>query len=220
MDTKAPYVGRLPGLGGHLLARGVEPVDFLRLVAVQRLAMEKPPAMERRLLVVDRDEPAYERQQLLLVLIQFPIEPRDLVVLAVSVVVAALAVADFVARQEHRNSLRDNQRREKGPLLVLTQGANFRIIGRTLGAAVPTVVIVRAVAILLSIGFIVLLIVRDKIGERETVVTRNEVHAGVRSTAVPLVQVARAADARGEFRGFAAVALPKAAHRVAKFAVP
>ena len=33
----------------------------------------------------------------------FPIEPRGFVVLTISVVVAALRPADFVAREQHRN---------------------------------------------------------------------------------------------------------------------
>ena len=129
-------------------------------------------------------------------------------------------MADLVAGQQHRNALREDQRGQKRPLLLLAQLDDLRIVGRPFGAAVPTVVVVGAVAIFFAVGFVVLLVVGHQVVEREAVVAGDEVDAGVRPAAAPFVQVAGAADARGELRGHAAVALPEPAHAVAVLAVP
>ena len=50
-----------------------------------------------------------------------PVEPRDLVVLAVGVVVPALRAADLVAAEQHRNALREEQRRQDVALLPRSQ---------------------------------------------------------------------------------------------------
>src|SRR5207245_10807860 len=87
-------------------------------------------------------------------------------------------------------------------------------------AAVTAVIVVGAVAVFLAIGLIVLVVVFDQVFQRETVVTSDEVDAGVRPPSALFIQVAAAAQSRREFRYRAAVALPKAADVVAVFAVP
>ena len=66
VHAQAAHVGGVPRLVGHLLAGRIEPGDFRRLVAVQRFAVEEAAAVERGLLVVDRDQAADEIEQLLL----------------------------------------------------------------------------------------------------------------------------------------------------------
>jgi len=61
MNAEAAHVGRLPGFGRHLVSGGIEPGDFLRLIAVEALAVEEAAAVERGLVVVDGDEAADER---------------------------------------------------------------------------------------------------------------------------------------------------------------
>jgi hypothetical protein len=55
------------------------------------------------------------------------------------------------------------------------QGAHGGIVARTLGAAVPTDVVVVTVAVVLAVGTLCLLVERDEIGEREAVVAGDEV---------------------------------------------
>ena len=54
-------------------------------------------------------------------LVQLPVEPGQLVVLAVGVVVAVLRVAQLVAAAEHRHALREQQRGHEVALLPLAQ---------------------------------------------------------------------------------------------------
>ena len=67
----------------------------------------------------------------------FPVDPADLVVLAIGVVVAVLRAAELVAGKQHRRALRQQQRREEIALLALAQRDDLGIVGRAFGAAVP-----------------------------------------------------------------------------------
>ena len=104
--------------------------------------------------------------------------------------------------------------------LLRAQCEDRRVVGRPFDAAVPTDVVVGAVAVVFAVGLVVLVVVGDQVVQREAVVAGDEVDAGVRAAAAPLVQVARAAEPRGELRHHAAVALPEAADAVAVLAVP
>ena len=131
-----------------------------------------------------------------------------------------LRVAQFVAGQQHRHALREQQRGDEVPLLPLAQRDDVRVVGRPFGAAVPAVVVVGAVAVVLAVGLVVLVVVADQVVQREAVVAGDEVDAGVRPPAAPCVQVAGAAEPRGELADGAAVALPEPADAVAVLAVP
>ena len=77
-----------------------------------------------------------------------------------------------------------------------------------------------AVAIVFAVGLVVVVVVGDEVVQREAVVAGDEIDAGVRPAAAPFIEIAGAAEARGEFGDHAAVALPEPADRVAVAAVP
>ena len=165
------------------------------------------------------DQAAHELEQRALVVVELPVEPRDLVVLAPRVVVAALRARELVAAEQHRHALREEQRREEVPLLPRAQRVDVRIVGRPFDAAVPRAVVVGAVAVVLAVRVVVLLVVRDEVAQREAVVRGDEVDRRERPLAVALVEIRRAAEARRELRD-ADRAAPEVAHRVAVDAVP
>ena len=72
---------------------------------------------------------------------QAPVEPGDLVVLAIRVVVARLRVAELVAREQHRHALRQEQRGEEVAHLARAQRVHAGVVGRALGAAVRAEVV-------------------------------------------------------------------------------
>ena len=74
-----------------------------------------------------------------------PIDPADLVVLAIGVVVAALAVADLVAGQDQRHALREQQGGSRLRRCCWRSRGDLRLVGRPLGAAIGAVVVVRSV---------------------------------------------------------------------------
>src|SRR5689334_20120756 len=155
--------------------------------------------MKCRLFAINRDQPSNKVKEVLLAIVELPIQPGDLVVLAVGIIVPALCVADLIAREQHGNTLRENQCRQKGPLLLFTELDNLGIVCRTFSAAVPAIVVVSAVAVFFAVGLVVFVVVRHEIVEREAIMARDEVNAGVRTAATPFVEVAGTADARGKF---------------------
>ncbi len=66
-----------------------------------------------------------------------PVDPGNLVVLAVAVVVAALGSAKLVAGQQHRNALGEEQRDEEIPHLPIAQRDDLPVVGRAFEAAGP-----------------------------------------------------------------------------------
>ncbi len=105
-------------------------------------------------------------------------------------------------------------------LLPLAQLKDIRVGRGSFRAAVPTVVVVRAVAVFFAVGLVVLAVVAHQVLQREAVVASDEIDARERLPAAVGVEVARAGEPRGEFGNGAAVALPEAADAIAVFAVP
>src|SRR6185437_1521910 len=102
----------------------------------------------------------------------------------------------------------------------VAQGLYFRIVRGPLHAMIPGMIVVRSVAIVLSIGFVVLLVVADQVAQREAVVGRDKINTGRRAAAVALVKIAAAGQAVTEFGKLSLVALPVAPHHIAISSVP
>src|SRR6185436_13280265 len=159
-----------------------------------------------------------EIDQILRVRSELPVDPRQLRVLAIGVVVALLRTAHLVAAQNHRNTLRQQQGSKEIPLLPLAQRADRRIVGRAFDAAVPAAIVGFAVAVVFAVGLVVLFVVADEVVQRESVVRGDEIDACRRAPA--LEQVARSRQPRRQLADDAAVPLPVRAYGVAILAVP
>ena len=149
-----------------------------------------------------------------------PVQPGRLVVLAVGVVVAALAVAEFVAGEQHRRALGEQQAGEQGALQAGAQGEHDGVVGRAFDAAVPRVVVRMAVAVVLAVGRVVAVVVAHQVAQAEAVVRAQEVDAGRGGAAVVVELGRRAREAVGERPAVAPAAQPPRAHRVAEAVVP
>ena len=148
-----------------------------------------------------------------------PVDPADLAVLGVGVVVAVLGAAQLVAVQQHRHALAEQQRGDEVALLAGPRLEDLGVVGRALHAVVPRAVVALAVVVVLAVGVVVLLVVGHEVAQREAVVGGDEVDAGERAAARVLVEVGGAGEPRGEVaeRGLAA---PEVADGVAVVAVP
>ena len=104
-DSQALRKAILPGIVGHFLSRGFKPGDVFDLRAANGPAFEKLATMKHRMFAPDTNDMADIFEELLLLVIQFPIQPGQLVVLTVSVVVAFLRVAQFIAAKQHGYAL-------------------------------------------------------------------------------------------------------------------
>src|SRR4029450_3109563 len=120
-----------------------------------------------------------ELNELLLLSVTLPVEPADLVVLAISVVIAVLSPAPLISAAKHRHALGQKQRRQKIPALPVAQGVYLRIIGGSFHAAIPRLIIVITVAIVVAVQLVVFFIVANQISQRKSVMRNDEVDARV-----------------------------------------
>src|SRR5690606_29207845 len=158
--AQAADPGGRPVLGCHLAAVGTQPDDVgWPIRRVDRRAAKVGCSPQARVRAAQRDHLAGEVEERLLALVETPVVPGDLVVLAVGVVVAALGAADLVAAQDHGDALGEQQRRQQVALLALAQRQDMPIIGGTFDAVVPGVVLVDAIAVALVVGLVVLVVV-------------------------------------------------------------
>jgi hypothetical protein len=97
MNAQATRMGCLPRVVGHLSAARRQPCGFRCALAAQRFPMEKATAMKYGLIVIKSDHMANEVEQFLLFGPHFPVQPTQLVVLTVRVVVATLRMPQLVA---------------------------------------------------------------------------------------------------------------------------
>src|SRR5262249_28441991 len=148
--------------------------------AADRLAAEKSPPLERRLVLHDPRDLPDKLKKLLLLRLEVPVEPGEFVVLAIGVIVALLRATGLVPGEGHRTALGEEQRRYQIAFLPLAEGVDARVVGRALGAAVPGVVVVSAVAVILAVGLVVLAVVADQVLQREAVVAGDEIDRRVR----------------------------------------
>src|SRR5690606_36086388 len=95
-----------------------------------------------------------------------------------------------------------------------------RIVGWTFRSVAVRVFVVVAVAVVFTVGFIVLVVVRDEVPQRETVVRGDEVHAGCGHAPTRFVQVTTAGETVSELTERAAVAAPEGPHRISIAAIP
>src|SRR6185312_171424 len=215
-----PCARVVPVLFSHLFAVGPEPGDVGHALAANRPAVEITPAPKNRVLLAKAEDPPRPRQQVTLHRPDVPMQPRDLVVLAVGVVIAFLGPPEFVAVQQHRHALRHHEGEQEVALLARTQLEDLRIIGFAFDAAIPAVVALHAVSVAFAVRFVVALVVRNEVPEREPVVGGDVIDARVGLAAVVLIEVAASREPVAQLADLPFVALPKPPHIVAILTVP
>src|SRR5215469_15599525 len=108
---------------------------------------------------------------------QRPIKPTGLVVLAIGVVIATLCAPDLVTHRNHRQTQREHGHGQKVLYLPVSYFFYLGVIRWAFDPPVVAPVVVGAILVGFTVRLIVLLVVRDKIVEREAIVARHEVHA-------------------------------------------
>ena len=170
-DCQSPRVILRPSGRNHQTSGRPQPARLL--------ARQVHVAPEHGVRSAQRDQPLACQSRSSRARRRLPVEPRDLVVLAPGVVVAALRAADARRRRAsigvpcERSSVE-----QEVPLLARAQHVDLGVVGRALDAAVPRAVVVGAVAPVLLVRLVVLLVVRDEVAQREAVVRGDEVDRG------------------------------------------
>ena len=149
-----------------------------------------------------------------------PVEPADLVVLAVGIVVAALRPPDLVAHQQHRRAQRQQRDGQEVLHLAMAQPLDLGIVRRPFDPAVPAQVRVGPVAAALPVRLVVLVVVADQVVQREPVVRRDEVDALLRPPFLVPVEIRAAEAAVAEGDHGIVVGLHEPPDVVAELAVP
>ena len=167
-----------PLLVRHLRAVGTEPRKVLDRGTADASALEEAAALKDGMVQAETDEVGREVEEPASGGPERPVEPGDLVVLAIGVVVAALRAPDLVAPREHGYALGEEEGGQEISLLAAAQGKHLGVVRGAFDAAVRRRVVVGAVAIVLVIALVALLRVGHEIGEGEAVVGRNEIDAG------------------------------------------
>src|SRR5512139_466159 len=129
----------LPVLVHHLLAIGPEPRDVGHAGAAQGPSLEPSAPPECGVSGLQRDQPPRVLEEVAIDVL--PVEPGNLVVLAIGVVVALLRTSELVATEQHGNALREKEGGEDVALLARAEGVHAWIVGRPFDAAVPRAVV-------------------------------------------------------------------------------
>ena len=90
--------------------------------------------------------------------------------MVVGVVVALLAVPQFVTGGEHGRALRQKQTGQQGALQTLTKLLHRGVVCLALNAAVPAQVVGGAVAVVFQVGVVTSMVKTDKITQGEAIV--------------------------------------------------
>src|SRR5262245_55196059 len=149
-----------------------------------------------------------------------PIHPASRIVLTIGVVVATLAVADLVSRQQQRHALRQHEAEQEIAPQLASQLEDLGIVRRSLHPAIRAVILLRVVAIVLAVCLVVLALVAHEIGEREAIVDRDEIDARARAAVIVMEQIGRAGHAAAELADEVAFPGPVAPQRATKVVVP
>src|SRR6266508_3788252 len=129
-----------------------------------------------------------------------PAHPGNLIILAEGIVIAALRAAHLVTHLQHGRSVTEQQTREKCPTKAIAKIENSWIVGWTLGAAVPTPVVVVTVLVALFVRLVVFVIVGDEVAKSETVMGSDEVDARPRPAPSAVIDIGRAGHAAPQGR--------------------
>src|SRR5882724_13381993 len=93
------------------------------------------------------DQQREEPEQVSIGVEQAPVNPADLIVLAVGVVVTTLCPPELVAGQDHGGGGGEQKNHREGPHLPPAQAVDLLGVSRSLAATVPAQVVVAAVGV-------------------------------------------------------------------------
>jgi len=212
----------MPVGGGHLPAVSPQPHHVLDEPSGCRLTPQKAVAPKSWMGAPKSDQSAHEFEQrsALRAFGQGPVDPADVVVLTIGIVVAPLAPTELVASQQHRRAEREKESGQKVALLPQAPAAYPGVVGWTFGAEVRAVVIVGSILISLPIRGVVFFAIAHQVLKGEAIMACDEIDAGPWPAAPMIEDVARSGNARREIAQLTPVTPPEAPQRIAISVIP
>src|SRR5579864_1122218 len=174
-DGDAARPMRCPVILTHLAAVGGVPGDVLFCRVIDGAVLIELAPAEIRMSLAQLDQPPGELEQALPPGVKIPVEPADLVVLAVGIVVAALRAPDLVSSKKHGNALAAKQRGQEISLLALAAAQDGGILRWSFNAQIPGVIIVGPILVRFAVGLVVLVVVADQVLQGKAVVSGGEI---------------------------------------------
>src|SRR3954451_20063278 len=101
---------RGPFFVAHLAPARIEPHHVANLRTSYSPTLKKLRPTKHRMCMTKTDQLSRELQKLILLFVARPIEPTDLVVLTIRIVIAVLRPSPLVSTTEHRDALRKEKR--------------------------------------------------------------------------------------------------------------
>src|SRR6266496_2735716 len=176
------------------------PVDFPHSMLIRSIC-KVTFAPHVWMTLTERDHQFEEPEQTGVLLYQLPIEPTDLVILAVGIVIALLRSSNFITGKDHRNALRKHKYGHTILDLTLAQGPNCCIIRLPFHATIPTHIIIAAIPVVFTVGLIVLVVIGHQIIQGEAIMTGDEIDTVHRHMRCCLVEI-RAARHAGRYHAY------------------
>src|SRR5215470_7862258 len=148
-----------------------------RTVPGDIVAPESAPA-QGRMRLPERNHLFEETKNVLIRLELAPVEPTNLVVLVVWIIVAELRIQELISGPEHRDTVRQQEQTAEILSLFSTQRENLcQRAFISFVPTVPTAILVRTVLVVMAVLPVAFLIVRNQIVQRETVMGIYIVHS-------------------------------------------
>ena len=141
------------------------------------------------MLLAESDHIAEKFKEILVLMKQIPVQPRDRIVLTIGIVISESCIAEFIAGEEHGSPPAAH---EYGTGILdhpETQCKDFRIVCISLHTTVPAVVVVISVRVIPAVCFIVFLVIAVQVIERESVVAGQEVDGSIAAAVDRIIQI-------------------------------
>src|SRR5262245_26055477 len=121
----------------HLLVCGSEPGAVLYFQLLIPGTGQKPALAKGRIAVAQLCQSPHESRDRLRSLVMIPVNPGNLVILAVSIIVTLLGAPELVSTEQHWRALGEEQRCEDVSRLPRAQLDDLRVIRAALESMVP-----------------------------------------------------------------------------------
>ena len=166
-------------------------------------------------------------KQILILIQKTPVQPGNLIILTISIVIAKLGIAKFVTRQKHRRSPAAHQYGTGIADHPESQIQHFRIIGLSFRPAVPASVIIGSIGIIPSIGFVMFCIIRIQIIQGKSIMTGQKIDTGIVSCVMSIIfiikisiQISGSRNTPRGIPGFPEIPLQETSDRIPVSSIP
>ena len=150
----------------------------------------------------------------------FPVQPRNLIVLTVGIVIAELGIQKLIAGKEHRRSAAAHQHGKGIHCQPPAQRENPFICRIPFRTAVPAAIIVTSIRIAPAVGLIMLFVVGIQIPKSKAVMTGQEIHGRIVPSPFRIIDILGTGNSARSNLPHAKIPFQEIAHIIPISAIP